>query len=191
MKSFLEKPIDSHKSKDCQLVWRKEMKPQPRIKGGKAGHILVVYICVLLQKSPCRRMLLCLYATLNVCLLCKGQRMVVPITLLILYHHIQSSCLIYKDLGVDTVHTLLMCRCPYHSLKIATRTSAFCNNFPSHFIFKHYWHIAWYPDSMSHIVPTHSQHRNAHTQNPRWKCVSPWCFSLRQHRLPFIILPQL
>lgn len=68
---------------------------------------MVVYICVLLQKSPPprHRMLLCLRATLSVCLLRKGQRMAVPKTPLILYPHIQSACLIGEHLGVEKGQT--------------------------------------------------------------------------------------
>lgn len=86
------------------------MKP-PLIKGAKLGAFLVVYICVLLQKSPRHCTLLCLRATLSVCLLWKGQRMAIPKTPLILYHHIQSACLIGEDWGVERAQTLLMHVC--------------------------------------------------------------------------------
>ena len=89
------------------------MKP-PLIKGTRLGTVLVVYICVWLPKSPCHRMLLCLCETLSVCLLCKGQRMAIPQTPLIPYHHIPSACLIGEDLGVKRIKTLLMCGCAYH-----------------------------------------------------------------------------
>lgn len=78
------------------------MKP-PLIKGAKSGTFLVVYICVLLQKSPCHCTLLCLHATLSVCLFWKGQRMAVLKIPLILYHHIQSACLMAEALGVERV----------------------------------------------------------------------------------------
>ena len=107
------------------------MKP-PLIKGAKLGTILVVYVCVWLQKSPCHRMLLCLRATLSVCLLWKGQRMATLKIPLILYHHIQSACLVAEELGVKRVQTLLMCGCAYHLSKIPACT--FCNNPPSNFI---------------------------------------------------------
>lgn len=133
------------------------------IKGAELGTFLVVYICVLLQKSPRHCMLLCLCATLSVCLLWKGHRMAVPKTALILYHHIQSACLIEEDLGVERVQTLLMCGCACYLTKIPTPRSVFYNNFPSNFIFKYYWHIASYPDSKSHLVLTHSTKMCVHT----------------------------
>lgn len=81
------------------------MKP-PLIKGAELGTFLVVYICVLLQESPRHCMLLCLCATLSVCLLWKGHGMAVPKTALILYHHVQSACLIEEDSGVERVQTI-------------------------------------------------------------------------------------
>lgn len=103
-----------HKTREHQLVWGGKKKDETTTdQGGKVGHVLVVYICVLLQKSPPPRhcILLCLCATLHVCLLWKGQRMAVPKNPLILYHHIQSACLIGEDLGVEQVQTLLMQVC--------------------------------------------------------------------------------
>lgn len=139
------------------------------------GTFFVVYICALLQKSPRHCMLLCLCATLSVCLLWRGHRMAVPKTSLILYHHIQSACLVGENLGVERVQTLLMCRCAYYLTKIPTPRSVFYNNFPGNFIFKYYWHIASYPDSKSLIVLTHSQHNSArahtHTESTFKICV--------------------
>ena len=88
------------------------MKP-PLIKGARLGTVWVVYICVWLQKFPCHRIFLCLCATLSVCLLCEGQRMAIPQTPLIPYHHIPSACLIGEDSGVKRIKTLLMCGCAY------------------------------------------------------------------------------
>ena len=140
---------------------KKRMKP-PLIKGAKLGTVLVVYICVWLQKSPCHCMLLCLCATLSVCLLCKGQRMAIP----------QNSfdplspypiSLIGEDLGVKRIQTLLMCGCAYHLSKIPACTSAFCNNPLAILYLRYYWHVASHPNSKSHVVPTHSQHKNVRT----------------------------
>ena len=138
------------------------MKP-PLIKGARLGTVLVVYICVWLQKSPCHHMLLCLCATLSVCLLCKGQRMAIPQTPLIPYHHIPSACLIGEDSGVKRIKTLLMCGCAYHLSKIPACTSAFCNNALAILYLRYYWHVASHPDSKSHVFPTNSQHKNVCT----------------------------
>lgn len=116
-KSFLKKPTDSCKIKECQLIcW--EGGETTTNQGPKLGRFLVVYICVLLQKSPRHCMLLCLCVILSVCLLCKGQRIAVPKTPLILYHHIQSACLFGKGLGVERIWTLQICVCHLPNISV-------------------------------------------------------------------------
>lgn len=149
------------------------MKPA-LIKGAKLGTFLVVYICVLLQKSPRHRMLLCLHATLSVCLLWKGQRMAILKTPLIPYHRIQSACLVGGNLGVERAQILLMCvdvHIIYQGFPYANLCFAII--FQQFYFSKCYWHIASYPDSKSHIVPSHCQHKNAHTHNSHLKFVLP------------------
>jgi hypothetical protein len=72
-------------------------------------------------------MLLCLYATLSICLFWKGQGMVWLKAPLILYHHIQSVC---EDQSREH-KSLLQCACIYHLLNIPAPTSTFHHHFLS------------------------------------------------------------
>ena len=148
------------------------MKP-PLIKGAKLGTILVVYICILLPKSPCHCMLLCLHATLSVCLLWKGQRMASLKTPLILYHHIQSACLVSEDSGVKRLQTLLMCGRAYHLPKLPSCATAFRNNPPSSFVSQTLLaHCQLSRQQKSHCSNTQSPQKCTHTAST-FKCVFP------------------
>jgi len=160
-KIFLRKPTDSYKSEDYQFIWRKKKDEATTNQGGKVGHSLgCLHLCLVtkVSMSPYVVMSLCNSECLSTLRRSEGGHPPNSFDPLSPY---PISLPHWWGLGSEKNKNsadVWMC-----ISKIPACTSAFCNNALAILYLRHYWHVASHPDSKSHVVPTHSQHKNVCT----------------------------